>query len=244
MPDDAPLPDPRDDEFYARYLESCRRPRRRAGDARASARVERSDRRRDAPRIRPADEALTHQTAPTAEWGEKRMDAGRCGSKSVKGFPREGCKLRTTNIIRTIAAITILSCSCAVDAASVDVVVESLDKPAQDCGISSSQLESLARLTLRNNRVQPTTDKTGAYLYVRVTAVGGTGFCAAAIHVAIMAPLPITGSSGFTVPKSRGIAAVLCESGSMLSGPQSNIASRVSIDVEDLTKQCLGSLDY
>src|SRR6058998_2706780 len=51
------------------------------------------------------------------------------------------------------------------------ILVEETDQDAARCGITKSNIESIAALTLRNNGVVVATDLTNPYLYLLVTVL-------------------------------------------------------------------------
>ena len=120
------------------------------------------------------------------------------------------------------------------------VVVERLDADATQCGISESQIESIANLTLRNNRVQPNPTAVG-YLYVAITVIPSSGYCIHTTAVQVLAPGMQIGNSGF---RGRAANVELCDKHSVGALARVNFPMLVENDVERLIKQCLGSLDY
>ena len=131
-------------------------------------------------------------------------------------------------------------------AASLPVVIEKLNEAAKTCGLSESQLESLALRTLESSQLQPDTNA-GGWLHVRVT-VNQTrrNPCAAHISVQMKAaakPLP---SGGIANPRQRSRVpdVVLCNEGGDYSAPKAAFSLEIESAVEHYIKQCLGSLKY
>ena len=87
-------------------------------------------------------------------------------------------------------------------AASLPVVIEKLNEAAKTCGLSESQLESLALRTLESSQLQPDTNADG-WLHVHVTVnQARRDRCAAHIAVQMKAsakPLP---RAGLQIPSS------------------------------------------
>lgn len=147
--------------------------------------------------------------------------------------------------IAMIVGTSALALSCIAHGASLDVVVEELDSEAAACGVTKSQLVDLARLTLRNNRVQPSTVEGGvAYLYVRVAVVHRSGVgCMGSLDIQIKTIAEPLIKTGFRNPKGYPMA-VLCDEGGLVVAPRAVYSSQLEQEMESFIKQCLGSLDY
>jgi hypothetical protein len=146
----------------------------------------------------------------------------------------------------TIFGLLVATFAGAARAASLPVVIEKLNAAATACGISESQLGSVARRVLESSQWKPDADA-GGWLNVRVTVTqAGRNACTARISVrmrAVAKPLP---SDGTAKPKQRPRApnVVLCNE----SGDVSALKAAFSSEVESATQysigQCLGSLKY
>lgn len=137
----------------------------------------------------------------------------------------------------------------------IQILVEELEQgpvtqASARCGITRSSLESIAALTLRNNGVLVTTDKTdkrNAYLYVSVlTLKPTTRSCVFATEVAVqgfsasdVAQQPIGGFKARRLSRT-----VLCDEHRIDMAPESEAGASLLRNVETMIKLCLGALEY
>ena len=146
--------------------------------------------------------------------------------------------------LRSVAVALFVGCATA-HAATIEIVVERSAADAEKCNVSGAQLESIARLTLRNSRLDPAGGLLSPYLYIRPTVMQTAGgLCVAEIGVSIRQLIPTPAGLAFKPAKIQVVAIVLCEEGAILSGPAYNFGERIVTAVEQKIKVCLGQLDY
>jgi hypothetical protein len=127
------------------------------------------------------------------------------------------------------------------------IAIDGLDEDATKCGVSKSQLESIAALTLRNNGIQAVDKLTNPFLYVSTvflsTAAGG---CAFHTRVSIRGLSPSDFAKaplGAFTPRAASNTE-LCHDGSLNTSGKATISANMTQTLENLIKQCLGQLDY
>ena len=131
-------------------------------------------------------------------------------------------------------------------AASFPVVIEKRNEAAKTCGLSESQLESLAVRTLESSQLQPDTNADG-WLHVHVTVnQARRNRCAAHIAVQMKAsakPLP-AGRTANPRQRSRVPDVALCNEGGDYSAAKAAFPLEIESAAEYSINQCLGSLKY
>jgi len=127
------------------------------------------------------------------------------------------------------------------------VLVEDLDEVAAKCGVSKSQLESIATLTLRNNGIQVVNETTNPFLAVVTTfiptAARGCAFYTRVSVQGLSQSDIAKGPIGVFKARSRSHT-VLCEQSALRIGPKVGIMGDMTEELENNIKQCLGQLDY
>jgi hypothetical protein len=146
-------------------------------------------------------------------------------------------------VIRWLAVSFIAATAHNAIAASLVVLIERLDNDARLCNVSESQLDSLARLTLRNNNISVDANANSS-LYVNVTIARTAGSCVASYSTSIDVPATILPSSSFRPQKGHIPWASLCHKGGIMTGSTQDFYLRLSSAVEHSIKACLGSVDY
>ena len=129
-------------------------------------------------------------------------------------------------------------------AAPLPVVIDKLSATATACGITEPQLESLARRTLENSRVQLDADA-GGWLRVRVNVTSARrNSCTARISARMKAFAKPSRYAKAADPSQRsGLpVVVLCDKTSEYSTPKAAFSSAIGWGLEYSIKQCLGSL--
>ena len=126
-------------------------------------------------------------------------------------------------------------------AARLDILIEDLHSGAGQCGITESNLESRARLTLRGAGI--TADKDAVpYLYVRLTTLALPSGCVSNINVTIQEQATLRQNASF-IPVRKPSYPV-CASGTLITGPQHDFVDRVMNSIEQAIKDCLGKVLY
>jgi hypothetical protein len=155
-------------------------------------------------------------------------------------------------ILMAVTIATVLAVSPDIGlAATLGVVIEDPGEHAARCGVNKQELLDLAKLTLRNNRVQPV-DRAKAFLWVQPIVINAlpnarNEFCAGNLRVSVEALGKVIDGSEFKNPEfgKDGIGTIsLCQVSKVVIGPISQFAPGMSMYEENLIKQCLGSLDY
>jgi hypothetical protein len=112
----------------------------------------------------------------------------------------------------------------------INILVEDLDSDARACNISSDALDAAARLPLANSRIRVSSSAT-AYLYINVNVISlGSGLCIASITVKVQR----FATEFFTL-------VTVWDKGQILSGRASEFGSRISRNVEDVTKMFIAA---
>jgi hypothetical protein len=145
-----------------------------------------------------------------------------------------------------VVALLVATYASAAGAASLPVLIEKLSPAAKACGLSESQLETVAVRTLDNSRWQPDPDA-GGWLNVRVSVTRARrNPCVARVSVQMKASAKRSPSDGIAKPKqrSRAQAVVLCSKTGTYSPPRDIFSQGVESAVEYSINGCLGSLKY
>jgi hypothetical protein len=126
----------------------------------------------------------------------------------------------------------------------LSIIVETLDQDATNCGITKDSIESIARLTLRNNGVATASAQTNPWLYIAPTVLAN---CAFHMQVSVqgMAPLDLAaGTTSLGGFKSKMRLTTLCSQNSVSSATRSGAPAQFLNMLETNLKLCLGSLEY
>ena len=151
-----------------------------------------------------------------------------------------------TMTIPVLVSVLLVSYAGAARTASLPVVIEHLSPAASACGLSESQLESVALRTLQNSRFQPEAGAGGS-LNVRVTvSQRRRNPCLARVSVRMKALAKPSSSGNTTNPKQRSRApvVVLCNKAGDYSAPKAALSLKVESAVEYYINRCLASFDY
>jgi hypothetical protein len=149
-----------------------------------------------------------------------------------------------TRALVAFAALLVATCASLARAAPLPVVIEKLSATATACGISELQLESLARRTLENSRVQSDAGA-GGWLRVRVKVTSTRrNSCTARISAGMKAFAKASHKAANPSQRPSLPVIVLCDKTSEYSAPKAAFPSAIGSVVEYSIKQCLGSLQY
>jgi len=128
----------------------------------------------------------------------------------------------------------------------LSISIEDPDQDALNCGVTKDAIESIAALTLRNNRIQVSTATVFPNLYVQTAALR-TAAAGCAFHLSVSVrtyfPLPKNEGRGFK-PMAGSVSADLCHRGGIYLASQGGASRHILDALEVLIKLCLGQLDY
>lgn len=142
----------------------------------------------------------------------------------------------------TLLGIVLCAFSGAVGAVEIDLVVERLDEDAQRCGINTNDIESVGRLTLRNNGIQVNSSSRD-YLYIAVLVLGSASSqqCVASLNLSFLVPAV---ASTKVFASKLPITAAVCEKHTVFAYSRSKIAEALGVSIERNIKLCLGQMTY
>jgi hypothetical protein len=145
---------------------------------------------------------------------------------------------------RAVLVLSSLLLVTPVKAATMNIVIETLEPEARACGISEETLKNVVSLTLRKNRVNVVDRKVQDYLYVAVTALRPGSRCAASFVVEVSSVAMYRPNAQFRRSQDADDYMAVCSKYGVVAGDKGFFQTKALEYVEVMVKQCLGSLKY
>jgi hypothetical protein len=131
-----------------------------------------------------------------------------------------------------VCLLTIAQSSYSADLTEVKIFGEEI----KDCNLSKDSVTAALVGTMRYNRINVTENRGGIVLYHQVTALNINGGCAVSAKLEFKVYEYVFIKS---LNKNVMSSVVICDRGTILTGPTHNMQTRVNSSLRDIAQECV-----
>lgn len=127
---------------------------------------------------------------------------------------------------------------------TLEILIEKLSDEAAQCGVIESTLRTPAALTLRNNRLSVSNERTDPYLHLVVTVLymPNINSCAFSSRVSIRSAQSARVRNYLRSNKFEDV--ILCNNSVIFFGARNNVPKELAETVATQVADCLADIDY